>query len=73
MADPEHAPFQLAETRAERKIEAVMNQPALHDWEAWRDYMTAAGFAALEQYYRPAGLPREMQPWLASVWRKEVR
>ncbi|MBI4527864.1 MAG: SAM-dependent methyltransferase, partial [Deltaproteobacteria bacterium] len=20
--------------------------------------------------YRPAGLPREQQPWLASVWRK---
>jgi len=24
----------------------------------------------LEHYYRPAGLPREQQPWLASVWRK---
>ena len=30
----------------------------------------AAGFAELEHYYRPAGLPREEQPWLASVWRK---
>jgi len=46
---------------------------AFHDWEAWRDYMTAAGFAELDHYYRPAGLPHEMQPWLASVWRKEVR
>ncbi|MDF9883743.1 hypothetical protein OKW12_004911 [Pseudomonas silensiensis] len=26
----------------------------------------------LEHYYRPAGLPREQQPWLASVWRKPV-
>ncbi|MEP6874239.1 MAG: SAM-dependent methyltransferase, partial [Burkholderiales bacterium] len=31
---------------------------------------TTAGFAELEHYYRPAGLPREEQPWLASVWRK---
>ncbi|MGE8636583.1 MAG: SAM-dependent methyltransferase, partial [Achromobacter piechaudii] len=21
-------------------------------------------------YYRPDGLPREQQPWLASVWRR---
>lgn len=41
-----------------------------HDLEAWCRYMTAAGFAELEHYYRPAGLPREQQPWLASVWRK---
>jgi SAM-dependent methyltransferase len=41
-----------------------------HDLEAWRGYLTHAGFAELEHYYRPAGLPREQQPWLASVWRK---
>ncbi|NWA01213.1 class I SAM-dependent methyltransferase [Pseudomonas gingeri] len=41
-----------------------------HDLEAWRELLTAAGFAELEHYYRPAGLPREQQPWLASVWRK---
>ncbi|MGI4814280.1 MAG: class I SAM-dependent methyltransferase [Janthinobacterium lividum] len=41
-----------------------------HDLEAWRRYMTAAGFVEIEHYYRPAGLPREQQPWLASVWRK---
>jgi SAM-dependent methyltransferase len=46
---------------------------AFHDWEAWRAYLTAAGFAELDHYYRPAGWPHEMQPWLASVWRKEVR
>jgi SAM-dependent methyltransferase len=41
-----------------------------HDWEGWRGHVTAAGFTELSHYYRPAGLPREQQPWLASVWRK---
>ncbi len=41
-----------------------------HDLDAWRRYMTNAGFVELEHYYRPAGVPREQQPWLASVWRK---
>jgi SAM-dependent methyltransferase len=41
-----------------------------HDWESWRRYMTAAGFVELAHYYRPDGLPRERQPWLASVWRR---
>lgn len=41
-----------------------------HDIKAWRAVMTAAGFSELDHYYRPAGLPREQQPWLASVWRK---
>ncbi len=45
---------------------------AFHDWEAWRGYMTAAGFVELTHYYRPPGLPREQQPWLASVWRKPM-
>ncbi len=39
-----------------------------HDLESWRAFMTEAGFTELEHYYRPAGLPREQQPWLASVW-----
>ena len=43
---------------------------AFHDWEAWRGFMTAAGFVALSHYYRPTGMPFEQQPWLASVWRK---
>jgi SAM-dependent methyltransferase len=38
-------------------------------WDTWRSYVTAAGFAELEHYYRPSGRPREQQPWLASVWR----
>ncbi len=43
---------------------------AYHDIDAWRAYMTAAGFVELTHYYRPAGLPLAQQPWLASVWRK---
>lgn len=35
----------------------------------WRRYLGDAGFAELEHYYRPPGLPRDQQPWLASVWR----
>jgi SAM-dependent methyltransferase len=42
-----------------------------HDWDGWRAFMREAGFAELDHYYRPAGLPREEQPWLASVWRKK--
>ncbi len=43
---------------------------AYYDLETWRRYVSAAGFVELIHYYRPAGLPREQQPWLASVWRK---
>lgn len=45
---------------------------AYHDLETWRHYMSAAGFVELTHYYRPAGLPREQQPWLASVWRRSA-
>lgn len=41
-----------------------------HDLDAWRTIVSAAGFAELEHYYRPPGLPREQQPWLATVWRR---
>ena len=41
-----------------------------HGLDNWRRYMSAAGFVELNHYYRPAGLPREKQPWLASVWRR---
>jgi len=43
---------------------------AYHDLETWRHYVSGAGFVELTHYYRPAGLPREQQPWLASVWRR---
>ncbi len=43
---------------------------AYHDLESWQQLLTEAGFTELEHYYRPAGLPRQQQPWLASVWRR---
>ena len=45
---------------------------AFHDLERWRRLMSEAGFFELEHYYRPAGLPREQQPWLASVWQNQA-
>ncbi len=45
---------------------------AYHDLSAWRAYLSAAGFTEVEHYFRPTGLPRSEQPWLASVWRKEA-
>jgi len=41
-----------------------------HSLEGWRRWMSDAGFVELEHYYRPTGLPRAQQPWLASVWRR---
>lgn len=41
-----------------------------HDLESWRAFLARAGFVELEHYYRPPGLPREQQPWLASAWRR---
>ena len=43
-----------------------------HDWQAWRNFVSAAGFVELSHFYRPTGLPRNEQPWLASVWRKPM-
>lgn len=40
------------------------------DIDRWRDHLQAAGFVEIDHYYRPPGLPRERQPWLASVWRR---
>jgi len=42
---------------------------AYWDLETWRRYLSDAGFAELTHYYRPEGLPRARQSWLASVWR----
>lgn len=41
-----------------------------HDYDSWSGYVTAAGFVQIRHYYRPEGLPREQQPWLATVWRR---
>jgi len=43
---------------------------AFHTLEKWRGHVTAAGFEEIEHFYRPAGKPRDEQPWLATVWRK---
>ncbi len=43
---------------------------AYHRIETWRRYVATAGFVELAHYYRPDGVPREQQPWLATVWRK---
>jgi SAM-dependent methyltransferase len=42
-----------------------------HDLETWRRYLSAAGFVDVAHYYRPVGLPRARQPWLATVWRRQ--
>jgi SAM-dependent methyltransferase len=41
-----------------------------YNLERWQELVTAAGFVEIIHYYRPPGLPREQQPWLASLWRK---
>ncbi|MEO8938821.1 MAG: class I SAM-dependent methyltransferase [Burkholderiaceae bacterium] len=43
---------------------------AFHDLDGWRGFLSSAGFVELEHYFRPVGLPREEQRWLASAWRR---
>jgi len=43
---------------------------AYHDLATWSRYLAAAGFVLLDHYYRPSGLPRAQQPWLATVSRR---
>lgn len=43
---------------------------AYHDLKRWREIMLEASYTEVHHYYRPAGLPRDQQPWLASLWRK---
>ena len=43
---------------------------AFHDLDRWSDSLLAAGFEEIRHYYRPDGLPRDQQPWLASLWRR---
>jgi len=42
-----------------------------YDLEHWSELVQQAGFVLLDHYYRPPGLPRDQQPWLATVWRKQ--
>ena len=41
-----------------------------HDFETWSGFVVTAGFDAISHYYRPPGLPRDQQPWLATLWRR---
>lgn len=43
-----------------------------HDLAAWRTYLEQAGFTYIDHYFRPPGRPPEEQPWLASLWRREI-
>ncbi len=43
---------------------------AYHDHARWKAIVEAQCFAELEHYYRPPGLPRAQQPWLATVFRR---
>jgi SAM-dependent methyltransferase len=45
---------------------------AYHDEQRWQRACEAAGFELISHYYRPAGLPRDKQPWLVTVWRKAL-
>lgn len=42
-----------------------------YDYDRWCQLVQRAGFVELDHFYRPAGLPREQQPWLVTVWRKQ--
>ena len=43
-----------------------------YDFATWERFMIAAKLSPIHHYYRPPNLPREQQPWLASVWRKSA-
>jgi len=43
---------------------------AYHDFENWGAFALGVGFEEIRHYYRPDGLPRDQQPWLASLWRR---
>ncbi|MDL2358562.1 MAG: class I SAM-dependent methyltransferase [Pseudomonadota bacterium] len=43
-----------------------------YDFATWQQFMVAAKFSPVHHYYRPPNLPRDQQPWLASVWRKPI-
>jgi len=82
-------PRVLAELRATLKTDGVFfaSNPHGHneegwrrgrygtflDHETWRGHVIDAGFAEIDHYYRPPGVPREEQPWLATVYRAVSR
>jgi len=40
------------------------------DLRTWRALARDAGFLEVTHYYRPPGVPRDEQIWLATVWRR---
>lgn len=43
---------------------------AYHDYARWTAMVEGQGLTELEHYFRPPGLPRAQQPWLATVFRR---
>jgi SAM-dependent methyltransferase len=41
-----------------------------HSPATWHAYLQNAGFSECLSYYRPTGLPRSEQRWLAGVWQR---
>ena len=41
-----------------------------HDFDQWRGFVLGAGFEEVGHYYRPEGMPRDQQGWLATLWRR---
>ncbi len=41
------------------------------EFETYERYFNEAGFQVLDHYYRPAGQPREQQPWIAIVCQRQ--
>ena len=81
-------PRVLGELRAALKLDGVLFASNPHgnneegwqrgrygaflDHDTWRGHVTAAGFTELDHYYRPPGVPRAEQPWLATVYRRSA-
>jgi SAM-dependent methyltransferase len=42
------------------------------EFETSKIFLEQAGFTVLDHYYRPAGLPRNQQPWLAIISQKKT-
>ena len=41
-----------------------------HDLQTWQEFLITAGFSEIKHYFRPPNVPRYLQPWLATIWRK---
>ena len=44
---------------------------SFHDLEQWNKMLSNVGLKELEHYYRPTGKPRDEQPWLVTLHRKD--